>query len=60
RRHRPADQILAHRASGAAHMQLDALQDARPEFEKIAVLYEPQRDRRKVMTRGFPCSRPIF
>src|SRR5262249_56330027 len=37
---RPADRILAHRAMGAALMQLGALREARSEFEQIAQLYE--------------------
>ena len=42
---RPADRLLAHRAMGAALMQLGALREARVEFEQISALYDPQRDR---------------
>jgi predicted ATPase len=45
RRGSPVDRLLAHRARGAALMQLGALPEARAEFERIGVLYDPERDR---------------
>ena len=45
RQRHPADQLLAHRALGAGLMQLGDLREARVEFEKIAPLYDQQRDR---------------
>lgn len=45
RRQDPVDRLLAHRARGAALMQLGALAEARAEFEAIPVLYDPARDR---------------
>ena len=41
----PVDRLLAHRAMGAALMQLGALRQARAEFEAIPALYDPERDR---------------
>jgi class 3 adenylate cyclase/predicted ATPase len=45
RRRDPVDRLLAHRATGAALMQLGALREARIEFEAIPPLYDPERDR---------------
>ena len=45
RRRDPVDRLLAHRAMGAALMQLGALGQARAEFEAIPPLYDPERDR---------------
>ncbi len=41
----PVDRLLAHRAMGAALMQLGALRGARAELEAIPALYDPDRDR---------------
>ncbi len=41
----PVDWILAHRARGAAQMQLGELRKARLEFEAIPALYDAARDR---------------
>ena len=41
----PVDRLLAHRAMGAALMQLGELRQARAEFEAIPALYDPERDR---------------
>jgi predicted ATPase/class 3 adenylate cyclase len=45
RRRSPVDRLLAHRAMGAALMQLGELGEARAEFEAIPALYDPERDR---------------
>ena len=45
RRRDPVDRLLAHRATGAALMQLGDLRQARAEFEAIPALYDPERDR---------------
>jgi class 3 adenylate cyclase/predicted ATPase len=45
RRRDPVDWLLAHRATGAALMQLGELRRARAEFEAIPALYDPGRDR---------------
>jgi predicted ATPase len=45
RRGYAADRLLAHRTMGAVLMQLGALREARSEFEQIAALYDPDRDR---------------
>ena len=41
----PVDRLLAHRAMGAALMQLGELRQARAELEAIPALYDPERDR---------------
>jgi len=41
----PVDRLLGHRAKGAALMQLGALAASCSEFEAIAALYDPERDR---------------
>ena len=45
RRRDPVDRLLAHRATGAALMQLGELRRARSELEAIPALYDPDRDR---------------
>ena len=44
RRGSPVDRLLAHRALGAALMQLGKLRQARAELEAIPPLYDPERD----------------
>lgn len=41
----PVSRLLAHRAVGAATMQLGEFAQARSEFAQIGALYDPQRDR---------------
>jgi predicted ATPase len=43
-RRSPVDRLLAHRAMGAALMQLGELGQARAELDAISTLYDPERD----------------